>query len=129
MRERIRDFFLSQAQLPLETAILLIAGLMATLTGIFLFPVGTGALPYYENGLYGLFLFIFALQMLTLGKTPFGDVSRSIPVIVIGIGIAITGIVTCFIPDLLSHIPRLLLFICFAPGGAPLLLQMIFFQG
>jgi hypothetical protein len=126
MRERIRDFFLSQAQLPLETAILLIAGLMATLTGIFLFPVGTGALPYYENGLYGLFLFIFALQMLTLGKTPFGDVSRSIPVIVIGIGIAITGIVTCFIPDLLSHIPRLLLFICFAPGGALLLLQMIF---
>jgi len=117
---------LSQAQLPLETAILLIAGLMATLTGIFLFPVGTGALPYYENGLYGLFLFIFALQMLTLGKTPFGDVSRSIPVIVIGIGIAITGIVTCFIPDLLSHIPRLLLFICFAPGGALLLLQMIF---
>ena len=99
---------------------------MATLTGIFLFPVGTGALPYYENGLYGLFLFIFALQMLTLGKTPFGDVSRSIPVIVIGIGIAITGIVTCFIPDLLSHIPRLLLFICFAPGGALLLLQMIF---
>jgi len=126
MRERIRDFFLSQAQLPLETAILLIAGLMATLTGIFLFPVGTGALPYYKNGLYGLFLFIFALQMLTLGKTPFGDVSRSIPVIVIGIGIAITGIVTCFIPDLLSHIPRLLLFICFAPGGALLLLQMIF---
>jgi len=126
MRERIRDFFLTQAQLPLETAILLIAGLMATLTGIFLFPVGTGALPYYENGLYGLFLFIFALQMLTLGKTPFGDVSRSIPVIVIGIGIAITGIVTCFIPDLLSHIPRLLLFICFAPGGALLLLQMIF---
>ncbi|HNW46934.1 MAG TPA: hypothetical protein PLN20_08385 [Thermotogota bacterium] len=117
---------MSQAQLPLETAILLIAGLMATLTGIFLFPVGTGALPYYENGLYGLFLFIFALQMLTLGKTPFGDVSRSIPVIVIGIGIAITGIVTCFIPDLLSHIPRLLLFICFAPGGALLLLQMIF---
>jgi hypothetical protein len=116
------------ADLPLEVAILLIAGLMMLITGILLFPVSTGTLPYYENGLYGLLLFIFALQIVTLGKTPFGDMSRSKPLIVIGVIIAAIGIVTCFIPDLLSQIPRILLFICFAPGGFLLLLQMFLSQ-
>jgi hypothetical protein len=116
------------ADLPLEVAILLIAGLMMLITGILLFPVSTGALPYYENGLYGLLLFIFSLQIVTLGKTPFGDMSRSKPLIVIGVIIAAIGIVTCFIPDLLSQIPRILLFICFAPGGFLLLLQMFLSQ-
>ncbi|QPM68397.1 hypothetical protein [Atribacter laminatus] len=118
----------NKADLPLEVAILLIAGLMMLVTGILLFPVSTGALPYYENGLYGLLLFIFALQIVTLGKTPFGDMSRSKPLIVIGVVIAAIGIVTCFIPDLLSQIPRILLFICFAPGGFLLLLQMFLSQ-
>jgi hypothetical protein len=118
----------NKADLPLEVAILLIAGLMMLITGILLFPVSTGALPYYENGLYGLLLFIFALQIVTLGKTPFGDMSRSKPLIVIGVIIAAIGIVTCFIPDLLSQIPRILLFICFAPGGFLLLLQMFLSQ-
>ena len=118
----------NKADLPLEVAILLIAGLMMLITGILLFPVSTGALPYYENGLYGLLLFIFSLQIVTLGKTPFGDMSRSKPLIVIGVIIAAIGIVTCFIPDLLSQIPRILLFICFAPGGFLLLLQMFLSQ-
>ena len=118
----------NKADLPLEVVILLIAGLMMLITGILLFPVSTGALPYYENGLYGLLLFIFALQIVTLGKTPFGDMSRSKPLIVIGVIIAAIGIVTCFIPDLLSQIPRILLFICFAPGGFLLLLQMFLSQ-
>lgn len=116
------------ADLPLEVAILLIAGLMMLITGILLFPVSTGALPYYENGLYGLLLFIFSLQIVTLGKTPFGDMSRSKPLIVIGVIIAAIGIVVCFIPNLLSQIPRILLFICFAPGGFLLLLQMFLSQ-
>lgn len=118
----------NKADLPLEVAILLIAGLMMLITGILLFPVSTGALPYYENGLYGLLLFIFALQIVTLGKTPFGDMSRSMPLIIIGVLIAAMGIVTCFIPDLLSQVPRILLFICFAPGGFLLLLQMFLSQ-
>ena len=116
----------NEADFPLEVVLLLIAGLMMLITGILLFPVSTGALPYYENGLYGLLLFIFALQTITLGKTPFGDMSRSRPLIVMGVTIAAVGIVTCFVPDLFSQIPRILLFICFTPGGFLLLLQMIF---
>jgi len=121
-----RNQITREVYLPLEVALLLIFGLMMLITGILLFPVSTGALPYYENGLYGLLLFIFALQMITLGKTPFGDMSRSIPLIVIGMIIAAVGIVTCFVPDIFSQIPRILLFICFAPGGLILLLRMIF---
>jgi len=104
----------------------LIAGLMVLLTGILLFPVAVGLLPYYENGLYGLLLFIFALQIITLGKTPFGDMNRSIPLIALGIAVAGVGIVTCFIPDLLGAIPRTLLFVCFTPGSLLMLLQMYF---
>jgi hypothetical protein len=115
-----------EAYLPLEVALLLIAGLMMLIAGILLFPVSKGTLPYYENGLYGLLLFIFALQMITLGKTPFGDVSRSRPLIVIGIIVAAVGIVTCFVPDIFRQLPRIMLFICFAPGGFMLLLNMIF---
>jgi hypothetical protein len=119
-----KNFVLVEADLPLEVAILLIAGLMMLFTGMILFPVAAGILPYYENGLYGLLLFVFALQIITLGKTPFGEMRRSIPLIVFGMAVAGVGIVTCFIPDLLGQIPRILLFICLTPGGSLLFLQM-----
>ncbi|MBP6332935.1 MAG: hypothetical protein KA342_05760, partial [Aminivibrio sp.] len=72
-----RDFFLEETDLDLDVVILLIAGLMMIMTGILLFPVTRGAVPYYENGVYGLVLFLFALQIVLLGKTPFGDMKRS----------------------------------------------------
>ncbi|MGA2401368.1 MAG: hypothetical protein ABSG91_06645 [Syntrophobacteraceae bacterium] len=69
---------------------------------------------------------MFALQIITLGKTPFGDMRRSIPLLAVGVVIAAVGIVTCFVPDLLSRLPRILLILCFGPGGFLLLLQMCF---
>ncbi|MBF0530827.1 MAG: hypothetical protein HQK55_16475, partial [Deltaproteobacteria bacterium] len=105
--------------------ILLIGGIALLITGVLLFPVSYGALPYYENGLYGLFLIIFALQMITLGKTPFRDMPRSKLLLTVGVMIAAVGIVTCFIPSL-NRLPRILLFICFGPGGFLLFLQMCF---
>lgn len=117
---------LREADLPLEVVILLIAGMMLLITGVLLFPVSAGALPYYENGLYGLLLVMFALQVITLGKTPFGDLRRTKPVLALGVLIAAVGIVTCFVPDILSRIPRMLLFLCFGPGGLLLLLRMCF---
>lgn len=120
---------LQEADLPLEVVILLIAGMMLLITGVLLFPVSAGALPYYENGLYGLLLVMFALQVITLGKTPFGDMRRSMPLLAVGVLIAAVGIVTCFIPDVFSRIPRMLLFLCFGPGGFLLLLQMCLAKG
>lgn len=72
-------WFFRKAEIPLEVVILLIAALTMTTTGILLFPAGAGKLPYYENGLYGLLLFIFGLQTVAMGKTPFGDMCRSLP--------------------------------------------------
>jgi hypothetical protein len=114
-----------RADLPLEPAILLIAGMTMLIAGVLLFPVSAGLIPYYENGLYGLLLFMFALQTVTLGKTPFGDVRRSKPLLAAGVGIAALGIITCFVPDLFGRVPRMLLFLCFGPGGLLLLAQML----
>jgi len=66
-----------KADLPLEVMILSVAGMALLISGVLLFPISAGALPYYENGLYGLLLVMFALQIITLGKTPFGDMRRS----------------------------------------------------
>jgi hypothetical protein len=115
---------LEKTDLPLEAAILLIAGMTMLITGALLFPVSAGLLPYYENGLYGLLLVMFALQIITLGKTPFGDMRRSRLLLAAGVLIAAVGIVACFIPDVLGRLPRMLLFLCFGPGGFLLLLQM-----
>ncbi len=115
-----------RADLPLEPAILLIAGMTMLIAGVLLLPASAGLIPYYENGLYGLLLFMFALQTVTLGKTPFGDVRRSKPLLAAGVGIAALGIVTCFVPDVFGRIPRAALFLCFGPGGVLLLVQMLF---
>ena len=117
---------LKNADLPLEVVILIIGGITMLITGFLIFPISSGALPYYENGLYGLLLIIFALQTITLGKTPFGDIPRSKTLLAVGIVIASMGIVTGFVPDVFRSIPRLLLFLCFGLGGFLLLFQMIF---
>ncbi len=114
-----------EADLPLDAVILVIGGMAMLITGVLLFPVYDGMLPYYENGLYGLLLIIFALQMIALGKTPFGDMPRSKLLFAVGVLIAAVGMVTCFIP-ISIRLPRMLLFLCFGPGGFLLLLQMCF---
>lgn len=116
---------LREADLPLEVVILTVGGMTMLTAGILLFPVSDGALPFYENGLHGLLLIIFALQMITLGKTPFGDMQRSKLLLAVGVLIAAVGIVTCFTPVLI-RLPRVLLILCFGPGGLLLLLHMCF---
>ena len=114
-----------KADIPIDLVILMIAGLTMVIAGLLLFPVYSGLLPYYENGLYGLLIFIYALQITVLGKTPFGDVpQRPLALLILGVIVACVGIITCFIPDILKNLPRKILFICFGPGGILLLMQM-----
>jgi hypothetical protein len=116
---------LKKVEIPMDIVVLMVAGLAMLIAGLLLFPVYAGKLPYYENGLYGLLIFIFALQIVVLGKTPFGDISeRTLPLLIFGILIACVGIVTCYVPDILKNIPRIILFLCFGPGGLFLLLRM-----
>ncbi len=120
-----KGWFSREAHLPLEVVLLLIAGMTLLITGALLFPIAAGRVSYYENGLYGLLLVIFALQMTTLGKTPFGEAGRSVPLIIAGVVMGAVGIVTCFVPDIFNLVPRLLLFLFLGPGGLALLLQML----
>ncbi len=106
---------------------LLTGSIALMIAGILLFPVHYGTLPYYENGLFGLFLVIFGLQILMLGKTPLGDLPTTKLSIVMAIIIASCGIVACFIP-IFNRLPRLLLFVCFGLGGLVHLLQMFLFK-
>jgi len=115
---------LKEVHFPLEVVILLVAGLALIITGILLFPVSLGMLPYYEEGLYGLFLVLFSLQTIGLGKTPFGDALRSNGVVAAGICIVGIGVIACFIPGILGPIPAALLFVCFSLGGLSQLLQL-----
>lgn len=116
---------LKQADLSLEVVILLFAGMAMLILGLLLFPVYAGILPYYENGLFGLMLVVFALQILSMGKTPIGDMQRSTTSVLCGVIIAAMGIVTCFIPGLLGIVPRILLILFFGAGGPVLFLQMV----
>lgn len=113
---------------PLEIVILWVAALGAAITGVLLVPISRGVLPSYEDGLYGLVLFVFASQAVLLGVTPFGDVRRSPILIAAGTAIAAAGIVNCFVPDLLGEAPRLLLVVCFGLGGVTQLL-CLFLEG
>jgi len=117
-----------EADLSLEVVILLFAGMAMLVLGLLLFPVYAGILSYYENGLFGLMLVVYALQIISMGKTPFGDIRRSRTVILFGVIIAAVGVVACFIPDIFGNVPRILLIIFFGAGGLVLFLQMLFGQ-
>lgn len=119
------EFLFEEADLYFDVVVLLVAGMAVTLTGILLFPVYSGLIPYYENGVYGLLLFLFGLQTVTLGRTPAGDMRRSKAVVIAGIAIAAMGIVACFIPDVFTLVPSALLIICLCLGGLLQLLQML----
>lgn len=104
--------------------VLLLISLMMLILGILLAPVYAGLLPYYEGGLFSLLIIVAALQILALGKSPFGDVQRTLPTVILGVIIAIFGIVVCFIPDIFGIIPRLLLILFFGLGGVIQLVKL-----
>jgi len=66
------------------------------------------------------------LQIITMGKTPFGDIRRSWMVVIVGIFTAILGMLACFIPGLIAAQVRMLAGIILFVGGFALLLQLIF---
>ena len=112
--------------ISLEVVILLVFGVFMLLFGLLLFQIHTGELPYSPDSTYGLFLVIVAFQIITMGKTPFGDLPRSWPVIIIGICTAVIGMLACFIPGALAAPVRNLVGILLFAGGIALLLQLFF---
>ncbi|WP_332449756.1 hypothetical protein [Methanoculleus sp.] len=114
------------SDLSLEAAILIVFGVFMLLFGLLLFRIHTGELPYAPDSTYGLFLVIVSFQIITMGKTPFGDLRRSWAVIVLGVSTAAVGMVACFIPGLLADPVRILVGLLLTLGGVALLAQLFF---
>ena len=116
----------AESDLSLEVVILLVFGVFALLFGLLLFRIHTGELPYAPDSTYGLFLVIVSFQIITMGKTPFGDLRRSWAVIGIGVCTAVIGMAACFVPGLLADPVRILVGVLLFAGGIALLAQLFF---
>lgn len=113
-----------ESDLSLEVVVLLIVGVFMLLFGLLLFKIYSGDLPYNPDGTYGLFLVIVSFQVITMGKTPFGDLRRSWVLITIGMCTALLGMVTCFTPGYFTVFVRTLVGIVLLAGGIALFLQL-----
>jgi hypothetical protein len=113
-----------ESDLSLEVVVLLIYGVGMLLFGLLLFKIHTGDLPYNPNSTYGLFLVLVSFQVITMGKTPFGDLRRSWALIIIGMFTATFGIATCFIPGYFTKFVRTLVGIILLAGGIVLFIQL-----
>jgi hypothetical protein len=117
---------MEESDLSLEVVILLIFGVFMLLFGLLLFKIHTGDLPYNLNSTYGIFLVMISFQIITMGKTPFGDLRRSWALILLGMFTAVLGMAACFIPGYFTKSIRLLIGIVLSAGGVTLLLQLCF---
>ena len=77
--------------ISLEIVVLLVLATFMLLFGVLLLGIRTGALPYSPDSTYGLFLVIVSFQVVTLGKSPFGDLRRSWALVVVGMCAGILG--------------------------------------
>lgn len=114
----------AESDLSLEVVILLVFGVFMSLFGLLLFRIHTGELPYAPDSTYGLFLVIVSFQVITMGKTPFGDLRRSWAVIIIGVCTAVIGMAACFVPGMLAEPVRILVGLLLFAGGIALLAQL-----
>ncbi len=86
----------------IEVVLQLIIGLFFFILGVLLIGVYAGALPYSEASTQGFFLVLVALQIISMGKTPFGDVRRSWFVVIVGLVLGVIGILAILFPEGLS---------------------------
>lgn len=98
----------AEVDLSIEVVLLLVGGVFFLLFGLLLVPIGTGTLPYSEGAMYGLFVVLVSMQVITMGKTPFGDLLRSWVVVIAGIATAIVGTVAIFYPGYTTGLIRVL---------------------
>lgn len=113
-----------ESDISMEVVLLIVLGVFMFLLGLLLSKISTGELPYTPDSTYGLFLVIISFQIITMGKTPFGDLNRSWALIIMGVLVAILGMVSCFIPGYLSELVRILVGIILFAGGIVLLIKL-----
>ncbi len=110
--------------ISLEVVVLLIYGTFMCLVGPLAYKISAGTLPFAPDSMYGLVLVLIAFQIITLGRTPFGDLRRSWTLVAIGIGVAIVGMLGCFVPGLFTGTLRVLVGLLLIGSGATMFLQL-----
>jgi len=114
----------AEVDLSIEEVLLLVFGVFFFLYGLLLFPVLKGALRYSMDSADGLFLVIVSLQVITMGKTPFGDLRRSWILVIVGIALAMLGSLAIFTPGSLTVPVSILTTVILVVGGVSLLVQL-----
>lgn len=124
LQEKYRIF--RDASLPLSLAIVILVAVLLTVLGLLLLPVNLGIIPFSPDGQLGVLLVITAIQMMALGETPLGQYTRSWFMVILGIGFASMGVVSCIIPGILTDVIRILLGVLNIAGGGLLLAKLYF---
>jgi uncharacterized membrane protein HdeD (DUF308 family) len=114
----------AEIELSIEVVLLIVGGVFFLLFGVLLFLIDIGMLPYSEGSMYGLFVVLVSMQIITMGKTPFGDVLRSWLVVILGLLTAMLGTLAIFYPGYLSATIRILAGLIVLISGASGLLQL-----
>ncbi|MDI9398976.1 MAG: hypothetical protein QM433_05445, partial [Euryarchaeota archaeon] len=86
-QQQLKRYIAKSAEISLSTEVvlLIVGGVFFLLFGVLLFLIERGMLPYSEGSMYGLFVVLVSMQIITMGKTPFGDVLRSWLVVIVGL--------------------------------------------
>ena len=114
----------AEIDLSIEVVLLIVGGVFFLLFGVLFFLIDKGMLPYSEGSMYGLFVVLVSMQIITMGKTPFGDVLRSWLVVIIGLITAMLGTLAIFYPEYLDTTIRILAGLIVLITGALGLLQL-----
>jgi hypothetical protein len=114
----------AEVDLSIEVVLLIVGGVFFLLFGVLLFLIDRGRLPYSEGSMYGLFVVLVSMQIITMGKTPFGDFLRSWLMVIIGLITAMIGTLAIFFPGHMSMEIRLLAALIVLFTGALGLLQL-----
>ncbi|HOE46706.1 MULTISPECIES: hypothetical protein [Methanothrix] len=114
----------AQIDLSIEVVLLIVGGVFFLLFGALLFLIDRGMLPYSEGSMYGIFVVLVSMQIITMGKTPFGDVLRSWLVVVIGLLAAMLGTLAIFYPVHLNATIRIIAGLMVLIAGTVGMLQL-----
>ncbi|MCP1392661.1 MAG: DUF308 domain-containing protein [Methanothrix sp.] len=125
-QQQLKRYIAKSAEISLSTEVvlLIVGGVFFLLFGVLLFLIERGMLPYSEGSMYGLFVVLVSMQIITMGKTPFGDVLRSWLVVIVGLLTAMIGTLAIFYPGYLSVTIRILAGLIVLISGASGLLQL-----
>ncbi len=122
-------FLLRDADLPYTSSILLVLGVFIFYLGLVLFPVNAGIFGFSSDGQYGVLLTIMAIQMLAMGNTSVGSFKRTGLFMLISIVFAVSGIVSCITPGLLTAYLGILLGVLNIASGGRYFIMLIFTGG